>query len=600
MSTHRKLTWLAIAVMAMGAMAQTTVTTPGGTTGTVPVFTGSSTVGNSPILISGSNVGIGATSSVRPFNVQINMDPTQASENLAQFNNQINSSNGNAIHYWDTIIAQMQLNLSANKLTDEDAGDNVITGGYDITGSGALGNVAIFNARGINWATSSTVDSITAFRAIAPVQDGSTTISNYYGLYVGSLTGSSNGITQGYGVYQIGSSDLNYFAGRVGIGTASPSAFLSVGSSSQFQVGSTGAISTSGGLAVSGGAVSLPPASIANSALQGSGALTVTAGSGLSGGGSVALGSTTTLSLPNVGAAGTYGSATQIPVITIDAFGRVTSVSSSAIAADSGSWSSLSNPTANISLSTASFETTFTAGSATGTNNLFNFTDTASNTGTGQLVDISTASNSALNPFAVYAAGGTNPSIQVAANGHVGVGTASPGAALEVNGSVKLTAGSNASITFQDGTQQTTAWTGVLCGGDYAESVDVSGARAHYGPGDVLVIQPDHPGKFLKSAEPYSTAVAGIYSTKPGLVGRHQLTPKNADEIPMAMIGIVPTKVTAENGAIHPGDLLVTSSTLGYAMKGTDRSKMLGAVIGKALDSLDSGTGTIEVVVMLQ
>jgi hypothetical protein len=48
------------------------------------------------------------------------------------------------------------------------------------------------------------------------------------------------------------------------------------------------------------------------------------------------------------------------------------------------------------------------------------------------------------------------------------------------------------------------------------------------------------------------------------------------------------------------GDLLVSSSTLGYAMKGTDRSRMLGAVVGKALGSLDSGTGVIEVLVTLQ
>jgi hypothetical protein len=36
----------------------------------------------------------------------------------------------------------------------------------------------------------------------------------------------------------------------------------------------------------------------------------------------------------------------------------------------------------------------------------------------------------------------------------------------------------NGSVTFSDGSTQTTAWTGALCGGDYAESVSVSGARA--------------------------------------------------------------------------------------------------------------------------
>jgi hypothetical protein len=69
---------------------------------------------------------------------------------------------------------------------------------------------------------------------------------------------------------------------------------------------------------------------------------------------------------------------------------------------------------------------------------------------------------------------------------------------------------------------------------------------------------------------------------------------------PLAVVGIVPCKVTAENGAIARGDLLVTSSRPGYAIKGTDRSRMLGAVVGKALQPLDQGTGLIEVLVTLQ
>jgi len=187
-------------------------------------------------------------------------------------------------------------------------------------------------------------------------------------------------------------------------------------------------------------------------------------------------------------------------------------------------------------------------------------------------------------------------------NSNVGIGTSAPGAKLEVDGNIKLTNGSGASVTFADGTVQSTAWTGTTCGGDYAESVDVGGDRTRYEPGDVLVIDPKDEGKFLKSAQPYSTFVTGIYSTKPGLVGRRQLTDKShmKEEVPMAMTGIVPTKVTAENGPIGPGDLLVSSSRLGYAMKGTDRGQMLGAVIGKALGHLNSGDGVIEVVVTLQ
>jgi hypothetical protein len=200
-------------------------------------------------------------------------------------------------------------------------------------------------------------------------------------------------------------------------------------------------------------------------------------------------------------------------------------------------------------------------------------------------------------------AGGANliGSVELqASGGNVGVGTTTPGAKLEVNGNLKLTANSGASITFADGTVQTTAWNGALCGGDYAESVDAAGDRTQYEPGDVLVIAAGDKGDVEKSGEPYSTMVAGVFSTKPGLVGRRQSTPKSAGEVPMAMVGIVPTKASAENGPIRRGDLLVTSSMPGYVMKGTDRERMLGAVVGKAMGSLDSGAGVIEVLVSLQ
>jgi hypothetical protein len=188
----------------------------------------------------------------------------------------------------------------------------------------------------------------------------------------------------------------------------------------------------------------------------------------------------------------------------------------------------------------------------------------------------------------------------LANGGNVGIGTTAPGSKLEINGGVKLTSGSGGSMTFADGTVQSTAWTGAVCGGDYAESVDVTGNRKDYQTGDVLVIASGAEGDVAKATEPYSTMVAGIYSTKPGVVGRRQTSSKNPGEIPMAMVGIVPTKVSAENGPIRRGDLLVTSSSVGYAMKGTDRTRMLGAVIGKAMGSLDSGKGVIEVLVTLQ
>jgi hypothetical protein len=147
---------------------------------------------------------------------------------------------------------------------------------------------------------------------------------------------------------------------------------------------------------------------------------------------------------------------------------------------------------------------------------------------------------------------------------------------------------------FDGGTQ--------MGGADFAESVSASGSRRNYEPGDVLVIDRDSDRQFSLSAVPYSTLAAGIYSTKPGVVGAMHGSedPRLAAEIPMAMIGIVPCKVSAENGPISRGDLLVTSSTPGYAMRGTDKARLPGAVIGKALQPLPSGKGQIDTLLTLR
>jgi hypothetical protein len=139
-------------------------------------------------------------------------------------------------------------------------------------------------------------------------------------------------------------------------------------------------------------------------------------------------------------------------------------------------------------------------------------------------------------------------------------------------------------------------------GADFAESMAVVGDRSKYAAGDLLVIEPTANRHLALSQQPYSSLVAGIYSTKPGILGSTQRVDETPakDEVPLAVVGIVPCKLTSENGPIQVGDLLVSSSTPGHAMLGTDRARMLGAVVGKALEPLSQGNGVIQVLVTLQ
>lgn len=135
---------------------------------------------------------------------------------------------------------------------------------------------------------------------------------------------------------------------------------------------------------------------------------------------------------------------------------------------------------------------------------------------------------------------------------------------------------------------------------DVAERINVS---EWVDAGYVVEIDPDHPGFFRKSSSPYSTKVAGIISTSPGVIlgnSFDEATDDWEDNRPvLAVTGRVPCKVSAENGPIEIGDLLVASSTPGVAMKGNPEEAM-GAVVGKAMEPLKESEGTIVVQVMLR
>ncbi len=104
--------------------------------------------------------------------------------------------------------------------------------------------------------------------------------------------------------------------------------------------------------------------------------------------------------------------------------------------------------------------------------------------------------------------------------------------------------------------------------------------------------------QLARSTSPYDPAVVGVYSTQPGFVGGVNVDGDNEGKVPLAIVGIVPCKVSAENGPIGVGNLLTTSHTAGHAMKATNVPA--GTVVGKALGELRRGTGVIDILVMLR
>lgn len=164
-------------------------------------------------------------------------------------------------------------------------------------------------------------------------------------------------------------------------------------------------------------------------------------------------------------------------------------------------------------------------------------------------------------------------------------------ALFQIAGANKIRFDRNGKGFFNGGTQ-----TG---GADLAEAFAVEGDVRTYAPGDVLVISERYDRRVTRSNEPYSTRVVGVYATKPGvLLTEREIEDDLADAVPLGVVGVIPTRVSAENGPIRRGDLLVTARTPGHAMLGTDRSRMLGAMIGKALEEFSGpGTGVIKVLV---
>ncbi len=129
--------------------------------------------------------------------------------------------------------------------------------------------------------------------------------------------------------------------------------------------------------------------------------------------------------------------------------------------------------------------------------------------------------------------------------------------------------------------------------GDLAEKVDINPSET-VEAGDVMMVDPASPDRYQKSNQAYEPTVAGVISTNPTIIVGNGKTDQTA---PLAMVGRVPVKFSEENGAIQRGDLLVSASTPGYAMKYDpilDNSRKVVGIIGIALDnSMESTNGKV-------
>jgi hypothetical protein len=147
-----------------------------------------------------------------------------------------------------------------------------------------------------------------------------------------------------------------------------------------------------------------------------------------------------------------------------------------------------------------------------------------------------------------------------------------------------------------------------VAGSDFAEALSAAGDKTSFEPGDVLILSATAAGSVEKCNRDYDTKIIGVYSARPAVLGadKNGETRVDDDEIPVAIAGIVPTKVSAHNGAIAPGDLLTTSEIPGHAMKATPTMVdgvaiyPAGTILGKAIEPLQDSAGIIKVLLMMR
>ena len=141
-------------------------------------------------------------------------------------------------------------------------------------------------------------------------------------------------------------------------------------------------------------------------------------------------------------------------------------------------------------------------------------------------------------------------------------------------------------------------------GSDLSENFEINAEKGALEPGMIVSIDPKNVGELVLSRTACDKKVAGIISGAGGvktgmLMG--QAGTKADGKHPVALTGRVYCWVDADaGGAVEAGDLITTSNTPGHGMKVSNHALASGAIIGKAMSSLEKGKGLVLVLVSLQ